>query len=247
MTLDVSRSWRRGFERAAARNGLVLILLFALLGILGQAIGAGVSDQLMGSLEGDLTGAGVNPNVPSHPLALDVSPVVLGVLSIILALAQLVLMVVAIRLFLSEEMRSFEMERYTDGLLLPVANLLVGGIVFSFIVSIGLAFFVLPGLFLFVSLLYFAVVVVDEDSNFIEGFSDSWRLTSGNRLRVFGLVAGIVIIGLVVSALSALLTFATSGIIAVVVAVVQQLFASFITVFGIASVVESYKQLVADG
>jgi len=247
MTLDVSRAWHRGFERAAAQNGLVLILLFALLGILSQAIGAGVSDQLMGSLEGDLTGAGVNPNVPGHPLALDVSPVVLGVLSIILALAQLVLMVVAIRLFLSEEMRSFEMERYTDGLLLPVANLLVGGIVFSFIVSIGLAFFVLPGLFLFVSLLYFAVVVVDEDSNFIEGFSDSWRLISGNRLRVFGLVAGIVIIGLVVSALSALLTFATSGIIAVVVAVVQQLFASFITVFGIASVAESYKQLVADG
>ena len=117
---------------------------------------------------------------------------------------------------------------------LLVANLLVGLAVF-----VGLLFLVVPGVFLFVSLVFTQVFVAVEDAGPIESMAASWRLSKGDRLSIFllflvlfALALGVGLVGIVPSLVSPLLG-----------SVATTLLSSALNVFVVAVIVDAYLQL----
>jgi TRAP-type C4-dicarboxylate transport system permease large subunit len=80
---------------------------------------------------------------------------------------------------------------------------------------VGSVLFVIPGIIAYVAFSFMIVYVAVEDKNFIAGFRDSWQLTRGHWLRLFGLllviVAGIGLISGVLTAMTSLVVGAIAG------------------------------------
>lgn len=206
----------------------VLFVLYALNGLLG----AGLTRW----------NAGIAPGEVMADPTLLVPSVVGGLVSIVLAVAALVVTVGAIRTFVSDETERLPRELFTRRMAWVVANLVVGGIVFAVVVGLGFAALIVPGLFLLVALAFWGVYVAVEDRNFLDGFRDSWALTRGHRLRLFGLGVVVLIASAVVSAVFGLGVLAGG---AVEILLVQA--GSAITgVFTVAVLAAAYRDLNAD-
>jgi len=67
-------------------------------------------------------------------------------------------------------------------------SFLLAYIVFFVIITIGLAFFIFPGVYLFLRLQFFFASMVDEDTNFISSFKRSWKITKGQTTPLFVLM-----------------------------------------------------------
>jgi len=80
---------------------------------------------------------------------------------------------------------------------------------------VGSVFFVIPGIIAYVAFIFMIMYVTVEDRNFVAGFRDSWNLTRGHWLRLFGLlllvVAGIGLISGVLTAMTSLVVGAVAG------------------------------------
>ena len=111
------------------------------------------------------------------------------------------------------ELSSFPESIYTHRLGRATLSMLVGGIVVFFAVMIGVVLFVLPGLFLAASFIFFIFAVGVEDRGVIGGLKRSWGLARGNRLRLGLFVVLIGILGGVLSVPSAI--FQAAGVPAV--------------------------------
>jgi len=78
---------------------------------------------------------------------------------------------------------------------------------------VGSVLFVIPGIIAYIAFIFMIVYVAVEDKNFIAGFRDSWQLTRGHWLRLFGLLLVIVAgVGLI----SGMLTAMTSLVVGVI-------------------------------
>ncbi|USZ68314.1 hypothetical protein NGM10_00900 [Halorussus salilacus] len=244
MPIDIEAVVSEGYERTVARNGLVFVGLFYVLSLLDgllSPVPAGQSalpDPMGGPGTGPVPAEGMQPYAPS----LGLSPVVASLLSLLLAVVSIAVVLAAIRTFVSDETDEIPRENFRHNLLWAGLNLLVGGIVFGILVTIGFVFLVVPGLFLLVSLFFWQIYVAVEDQNFVEGFQSSWGLTDGNRLRLFGLGILVVAIAIVVS-----IGFGLPGIVLPDIPsyLIAELGSAFITVFFVATAARTYEQLVA--
>lgn len=203
----------------------VLFVLYALNGLLG----AGLTRW----------NAGIAPGEVMADPTLLVPPVVGGLVSIVLAIAALVVTVGAIRTFVSDETERLPRELFTRRMAWVVANLVVGGIVFAVAVTLGFVALVVPGIFLLVALTFWSVYVAVEDRNFLDSFRDSWTLTGGHRLGLFGLGVAVLIASAVVSAVFGL------GVLAggVVEILFVQAGSAITVVFTIAVLAAAYRTL----
>lgn len=82
------------------------------------------------------------------------------------------------------ELSSFPSSVYSRRVGRATLSMLVGGIVVFIAVMIGLVFFILPGIFLAASFMFFIFAVGVEDRGVIGGLKRSWGLARGNRLRL---------------------------------------------------------------
>ena len=243
MSVDIGQAIEDGGKRTVARNGLYLVAISWVVGVLGTLFGNTVSRDALQQMPGGPGGPGGMPFDPGAVgPSLGLSPGVAGLLSFVVSLLGLVVGAAAVRTFVTEDTETLPGSRFTHNLGWLLVNLFVGYIVFAIVVGIGFVFLIVPGFFLLVSLWFWAVPVAVDDENFVAGFSESWSLTSGNRIMLFVLGVVVVIVGFVISVVFGIAAFAGGW----VGLLINQLGSAFATVFVLATTARAYVQLRAD-
>jgi len=259
MSLDIGRALRDGFDRTTARNGLIILAAVTVFRLLNAVVGQSLQRVWIGNILDDL--AANPPSFENSDLtqqefqdliaelretveastqlayldSLSVGELV-GIV-LLLALVAEALHIVVVRTFVSDETESIPREFVTRNLPLAVLNGVVGGIVVGILVGIGLLLLIVPGIFLAVSFAFLRQEIAVEDKNFIDAMSGSWNLAAGNRIELFGLLAFLAILGVVVGlAIGALPPSAPVQVASVVVL-------AAISAYGIAVVSRAYDQL----
>lgn len=74
---------------------------------------------------------------------------------------------------------------------------LVASIIFTLIVAIGTALFVIPGIYLILRLQFFFASMVDENTGIIESFKRSWEITKGHTLKLFIIMLIMILISII--------------------------------------------------
>jgi len=207
VTLNIGSSLAGGIRRVANRNGLLLMVAYLIIGAAWQipfysAVVTGLEQS------GTPTENVALPSIDA-PLAVSVSAAILMLLGLQW------LTVVTIRTFVGGHTRAIPSEYYTRNIVPVLLNSLVGGLIYGVLMFVGSVLFVIPGIIAYVAFIFMIVYVAVEDKNFIAGFRDSWQLTRGHWLRLFGLllvvVAGIGLISGVLTAMTSLVVGAIAG------------------------------------
>ena len=229
MSLDVLDVLTDGIRRTFARNGLTIAAAVYVLSAV---------DLLFLPLE-------TNPDAGAagSPVA---SPIVgdsiwLG--AAVGAAAILLLgyvSIVAYRTFVTDETERIPERAIRDRPLWAYLNVVIGAIVFVLLVLVGSVLFLIPGLFLLVSLWFFDVAVAVEGDDFVTAFERSWGLTRGNRLQLFGL--GVVVV-LATAAVTSAFEIPQSIVGGVSGALIAQVGPALTTVFTYATSAIAYRQL----
>jgi len=238
MPVDIGEAIQEGVERTIARNGLYLVVITFVLDAVGALVSNDVAREVWIGAPQDVP----IQRPPTGP-SLGLSPTVAGLLSLVVSIVSLIVVIAAIRTFVSDETETIPGEHFSHNVVLALVNLIVGGIVFGIVLAVGFVLFVIPGLFLLVSLLFWNVYVIVEDQNFIEGFRNSWGLTSGHRLRLFLLGVVVVVIGIVIGIVFGIPRAFLPRSIGFLVA---QIGSAFSGVFVLATIARTYEQLVAE-
>jgi len=240
MPINLETALRRGVDRTVARNGLLLVGAMFVVSTVNAIVGLGVAPWAAASGAPPM---GFPFSGEFGAALFAVPPAVGGLVSLLAGLATVVLTIGALRTFVSDEVERLPREHFTQNVVWPGVNFVVGAIVFAVIVGIGFVLLVVPGVFLFVSLAFWTVYVAVEDRNFVEGMRESWTLTRGHRLRLFLLGVAVVIVDIVVSAV-----FGLGGVAGGVVGTVSvQIGTALTTVFALATLAAAYDQLVGLG
>jgi len=127
-----------------------------------------------------------------------------------------------------------------------MGNLLLGGIVSSVLIVIGIVLFVLPGIYAMIGLLFFPVIIVKEDASFIDAFRASWEIARGHRWRLLALGIIMAIIGGALGLLGSQVGGLASPINTEAEFMIQALFTAVGNVFQVALLVETYQHIVEE-
>jgi len=207
VTLKIGSSVVGGIRRVANRNGLLLMIAYLIVGAAWQI--PFYSAVVTGLEQSGTSTENVALPAIDAPLAVSVSAAILMLLGLQW------LTVVTIRTFVGGHTRAIPSEYYTRNIVPVLLNSLVGGVIYAVLMFVGSVFFVIPGIIAYVAFIFMIMYVTVEDKNFVAGFRDSWNLTRGHWLRLFGLlllvVAGIGLISGVLTAMTSLVVGAVAG------------------------------------
>ena len=168
----------------------------------------------------------------------------LAALWLVVWLIQLLLSIGAMRWFVERDPDSgLAGSLFTRRLLWTVGNLIVGSILYSVIVMIGLVLLIAPGIYLAVALFFYNYEIVVEGENAVEALSNSWSLTSGYRLDLFLLGLLFFVIGMVLGWVTGPFTIPEPT----ARALVNTAASSVLSVFSIAVAAAAYRQLAGAG
>jgi hypothetical protein len=261
MSLDIGDAVGEGFSRSVARNALLLAVAFAVVALLTlvaqqtlnfvtlertlefyQEMPAderrelGVSDQDVAALKEQ------NRLAARYlVLALPIPPWAATALFVAVAVLAEYASIVAVRLFATDETERLPGEFARRNAALATLNGFVGGVVVWGIVGVGTLLFVVPGLFLAVALYFVRQEIALHDKNFVQAMADSWRLTKGDRLAVFG----VLLVATVVTNLWYLLTPLFFVVPPALAAVLVAAAMGYFGLVGVAIVTRAYVQLEA--
>jgi len=199
MSLKIGSSIIGGIRRAANRNGLKLIVGYAVLGLIWQLTFYSAFVTWVETTE--MSTEGLELPTIEAPLAL------LSVGAVISLLALQYLTIVALRTFVDGHTKTIPREYYTRNIIYVLVNSILGSIAFGLLVTIGTVLLIIPGIIAYIAFLFMIVYITVEDENFIAALRDSWALTRGHWLRIFGLL---VILGVGVGIFSGILSAVTN-------------------------------------
>jgi len=223
MALRLADAVTDGIGRTVTKTGGILFgLLLVTQLLLLAAVNTAVAAQFPPEVTDELG------------LTLPVSGTVASVLLLGAFLFTAVYFVIVARAFTRPraELSSFPSSLYTQRIGRATLSMFVGGILVFAAVMVGLVFFILPGIFLAASFMFFIFAVGVEDSGVISGLKRSWGLARGNRLRLGLFVFLVGIVGGILGIPSALFQAAEAPVIGdLVTAFVNSL--AFIVVYGI--------------
>jgi hypothetical protein len=236
MSLDIGEALKEGTGNLFNRNGLIIIAL-----IFASSILSAIGSQTMVDA---LTEGSQQLTANANPLSLGLSAPVGGLISLAAIIIGVVVAIAATRTFVSGETHEIPKEYFRRNILFAILNLMIGGLALAIIVTLGLIFLIIPGVFLYVSLYFWSLFVIVEDQNFIEAFKSTWNLTKGNKWNIFGLIA---IVFLIVFIINATVGFAV-GIAQILgfgaaLQVFSTLVTSLTTVFTLAVGAQAFNQL----
>jgi hypothetical protein len=261
MSLDIGKALRDGVDRTTARNGLALAAVFVVFRLVDAVVTQSLirvwAEQILNdlaenppSLEGtEVTAAEFQELITEIRASIAEAnqltyldslslPELLG-LAFLLAIVAEAIRIVAVRVFVSSETESIPADLVTRNLLPAVLNGVVGGIVVGLLITAGLVFLIVPGIFIAIAFLFLRQEIAVEDKNFIDAMSGSWGLTSGNRLELFGLVVFLAVLGIAVSFVLGLLGGGTVGV------VLDTAVSAIVLTYSVAVVSRAYDQLRA--
>lgn len=197
MSVQIIGALSDGVGKVATREGFILLSLFYVLSAVSGVINALLlpgSPSTVETSTGPIPAAGTQPSFESLLPALSAALA----LSLLIGLISVILTIGALRIFVTGE--SLSSEVFTRNLPLVFINYTLGGIIYTIIVGLGLIFLIIPGIFFMITLVFWTIFVAVEDENFVSAFGDSWRLTKGSRLQLFGLGLVVTVVGVPISA-----------------------------------------------
>lgn len=267
MSLEIGTAFREGVARTVARNGLVLVAVFAAIAVVTAVLfqtfllegvealvefQEGLTPEEMGVDESEYEQS-LNDSRALHDQFQDDLTLAVGLPVgvaagglLVLALLSEAATIVAIRVFATSEADDVQRGHATDNVLLATLNGFVGGIVAWGLILVGSLFLLVPGIFFAVAFFFYRQEVALNDENFVQALADSWRLTKGNRVDVFAL--GLVLVLVVWS-----ITLAVGGAVGLVSTLGSDLLTAILGgvtlgggvlgVFGTAVATRAYVQL----
>lgn len=243
MPFSITAALQEGLERLFSRLGATFAGILFVFGILNAVFSATMAARFVGRPMGGPApgmGPGMGPGTSMVPTVGLPWPVA-AVFTLVLWIASAIVGIAALRAFVGDVDTSVDATLFTRNIGWVLVNIVVGGVVFGLAVAIGLVLLVVPGLFLLVSLIFWSLYVAVEDTSFVEGFRRSWALTSGHRIRLFGLgVVVLLIVGVVSGLFSTPARVGAPGIGALVVA---QIGSAVTSVFTSATLARAWVQL----
>jgi len=194
MSLSIGQALGRGTRRTLSVSGVVLFVAILVYQIV--LVGT-VNTVIVNSLPPNVSTADVGSVGFSFPIPTGVAAVV-GIGSILFGTAAFL---VATRL-LSRDLSALGSippsllgYRFVRAFL----STIVVSLVLAVVIPIGLVFLLVPGLFLAVSFQFAIFAVGVEDCGPVAALRRSWELATGNRWRLFGLLALITVVAVVAS------------------------------------------------
>jgi hypothetical protein len=185
-------------------------------------------------------------SAPVTTVALTSDTFTAGLMTIAGFLATILVFYIAIRHFY-EDRGTLDLGMLS-GSFFPLLNIFVGSLVFGLAVIVGTLLFLVPGVYLYVSLVFFSIIIAAKNVNFIEAFRRSWDITGGSRFRILLLFLFLIALSLPVSAVTLISTTvleltSASRVLGFSAGVFIQLLTSLMTVFYFATLVSVYRQL----
>jgi len=238
MALQLGRAITDGIKRILTPTGAILLVAFLALQLLTQAsINTAVISVFPPGPAGEIEAA--------LGLTLPVSGTVAGALfagSVVLSGAYFVVLSRALTRP-AGALSTFPGDLFTRRMGRATLSMLVGGIVVSIAIMIGMALLVLPGIFLAASFVFFIFAVGVEDRGLVSALKRSWALARGNRIRLVVLVILAGAIGFVGSIVGTLFDIASAAIVGeLLVNALNSVL--FVFLYGI--VAAAYLQVAAD-
>jgi hypothetical protein len=187
-----------------------------------------------------------NPQAASvFGLTLPVSGAVAGILLGAAGLANVVALVVMTRALARprHELSTLPARLLTRRPLRATVSTLLTAVIVFFITNLGLAFLLLPGLYLSACFIFVFFVVSVEDRGVLGALRRTWALSSGNRLRLLVIVAVSGLGGLAIGVVSAVIRLVGVPAVGNVVAAV---FNAVLSTCVLAIIAAAYLQLVDD-
>lgn len=239
MALQIGSALEEAGYRLFSRTGGILLAAFlALMASFQVLFNSVIATTYARMGYGEIAGA--------MPLSFDIPLTVAGAGIAVSSVVSLYLTVVSFRTFVAGARTSFPEGAFTRNVALALVNVLVGGIVYSLLVFIGSVFLIIPGIFAYVAFIFMMPYIIVEDRNFIAALKESYRLTEGDRLALFGLLlivgAAAAVVGLTIAFVAGL---ALSGPVSQLPNIIIQPLASL---YGSAIIAVAFEQLrTADG
>lgn len=237
MSLNVTEALKTGIARTFRKNGIALSVLF-ILPLLSYMI-----PLFLLIVKTDETGLySALYGLPE----VGVSPVVLGLLTFTGFLLTQLWFILTSRTMEHQVTEFIPIDFLTRNIGWTVINLLLGGVVFGLLATIGLILLVIPFFFISGVFIYWIFYVTVEDNNFITAFINSWRLTQNNRMKVIGLFFSVVIIQVTVSSMINIFVPLLMFIMpygSIIAALLFSLLTGFLSVFMIATFADAYRQM----
>ncbi len=181
----------RSLYRTFQPNGLLLIAAMAIAYLVFQvglsSLLLPVIEDLVDQLVAEYPEVFESAGEPTTdlPLAFELPAALAMGLSVVGSVLTVVVLGVAVRVFATETTESIPRELVTENFVWMAINLLIGTVVFTVGWAIGLSLFLVPGIVIFVLLIYYLPAIVVENRSFIDGMARSWSLTAGQRVDVF--------------------------------------------------------------
>jgi len=239
MALQIGSALEEAGYRLFSRTGAILLVAFFALMASFQVLFNSI-------LATTYTRMGYGEIAAALPLTFDIPLTVAGAGIAVTSVVSLYLTVVSFRTFVPGARESFPEGAFTRNVPLALVNVFVGGIVYSLLVFIGSILFLIPGIFAYVVFIFMMPYVIVEDRNFVAALKESYRLTKGDRLALFGLL---LIVGAAAAVVGGIIGFigslALSGPVSQLPTIVIQPLASL---YGTAIIAVAFEQLrTADG
>jgi hypothetical protein len=203
MALQLGRALGRGARRSASVSGLVVLVL----SVLYQIAFLGAVNTAVVNLLPD----GVRPtDAGAVGFSLPISTEMAGVLAVASLLFGTGVFVVAARLLARDPttLGSLPTDAFTRRIGRALLSALVVNLVLAVAIPLGLALFVIPGLFLAVSFQFAVFAIAVEDAGPVGALKRSWALASGDRWRLLVLVLLLAVVGGVSGAVGSLFSLA---------------------------------------
>lgn len=259
MTLKIGSALENGIERSVTRVALTFVAvtfvldavatLFASAAVSGAATPSSYANAPgMGGMGGPAGMAGGNPlNAPALP----VGPVASAVVAAVVAVASAFVYLALYRAFVDDVERvtaDLFTHRWLGAFAHLVALAIVAVVVFAvtallnLVPVLGTIVWVVLVVFLVVAFYFAPLRIAAEDEGFVTALSETWALTSGNRLRLFALGA----VYLLVAGLVSAVLQAVFGFVPYVGFLGTALVTAYFTVLNAAVTVAAYDQLLAE-
>lgn len=183
MQLSIGQALGRGTRRSLSVSGIVLfasmlLYQFVFLGAINTVIINNLPPEVSPSELGTIG------------FAFPVSTAVAAVLSVVALLFGTGIFLIATRLLSRDlsEVGSVPLTLITHRFGWAFLSTLVVSLILVIVIPIGLVVFLIPGLFLAVSFQFAVFAIGVEDYGPLGALRRSWKLASGNRWRLFGLI-----------------------------------------------------------
>ena len=181
MALQIGSALEEAGYRLFSRTGAILLGAFLALMLSLQAL-------INTILATTFTRMGYGEVTAAMPLTFDIPLTVAGGGIALSAAVSLYLTIVSFRTFVAGARKRFPERAFTRNVPLAMVNVFVGGIVYSLLVFIGSFLLIIPGIFAYVAFIFMLPYVIVEDRNFVAALKESYRLTAGDRIALFGLL-----------------------------------------------------------